>query len=207
MSSNKPYILKAGITGGIGSGKTTVCKVFETLGIPVYYADYHAKQLMVNDPRLVAGIKKLFGPESYFEDGSLNRPYVAGEVFGNDEKLRRLNRLVHPAVAEDSERWHHAQEKVPYTLKEAALLFESGNFNNLDKVITVFAPEELRIKRVMERDEATEESIRARMAKQMPEEEKIKRADFVVHNDGKHSIVEQVLDIHHKLLALNPRII
>ena len=200
MSKNTRTILKVGITGGIGSGKTTVCKVFEALGIPVYYADWHARQLMVNDPRLVAGVKELFGPDAYLEDGALNRPYIAEKVFNNDKKLQQLNHLVHPAVAEDAGRWHSAQENVPYTLKEAALLFESGNFKQLDKVITVFAPEKLRIQRVMERDQVSRKEVRARMAKQMPEEEKLKRADFVVYNDGSHSLVRQVWDIHRELI-------
>ncbi|MCO6478619.1 MAG: dephospho-CoA kinase [Phaeodactylibacter sp.] len=195
-------MLKVGITGGIGSGKTTACKVFETLGIPVYYADSQAKQLMVSDPRLVAGIKALFGPESYLRDGALNRPFIAQQVFSNDEKLKQLNALVHPAVAEDAERWHHAQENVPYTLKEAALLFESGSYKQLDKLITVSAPEKLRIQRVMERDGVSAEEVRARMKKQMPEEEKVKRSDFVIYNDGAHFLIRQVLDIHRALLAI-----
>ena len=201
MSKNTRTILKVGITGGIGSGKTTVCKVFEALGIPVYYADWHARQLMVNAPRLVAGVKELFGPDAYLEDGALNRPFIAKKVFNNDKKLQQLNHLVHPAVAEDADRWHSAQENVPYTLKEAALLFESGNYKHLDKVITVFAPEDLRIQRVMDRDQVSSTEVRARMAKQMPEEEKLKRADFVVYNDGTHSLIRQVWVIHQALLA------
>lgn len=203
MSNHGQDILKAGITGGIGSGKTTVCRVFETLGIPVYYADSHARQLMVSAPRLVAGVRELFGEESYLEDGALNRPFIAGQVFNNEEKLRQLNQLVHPAVAEDANRWHHAQENVPYTLKEAALLFESGSYRQLDKVITVFAPEELRIQRVMERDRVSAEEVRARMARQMPEEEKLERADYIVYNDGKHSLVRQVWDIHRELVGMS----
>ncbi len=203
MDNFRQPILKVGITGGIGSGKTTVCKIFELLGIPVYYADGQAKQLMVSDPRLVAGVKKLFGPDSYLPNGALNRPFIAEKVFSDDRKLEQLNHLVHPAVAEDGDRWHHAQENVPYTLKEAALLFESGNHRQLDKLITVFAPEELRIRRVVERDHSSPEEVRARMAKQMPEEEKMKRSDFVVYNDGKHSLIRQVLDIHNALLAIS----
>ena len=201
MSKNTRTILKVGITGGIGSGKTTVCKVFEALGIPVYYADWHARQLMVNAPRLVAGVKELFGPDAYLEDGALNRPYIAEKVFNNDKNLQQLNHLVHPAVAEDADRWHHAQENVPYTLKEAALLFESGINKQLDKVITVFAPEELRLQRVIARDKVSAKEVRARMVKQMPEAEKLKLADFVVYNDGAHSLVRQVWDIHQALLA------
>lgn len=202
MENYRQPILKAGITGGIGSGKTTVCKIFEALGIPVYYADWQAKQLMVSDPRLVAGVRKLFGPQSYLPNGALNRPFIAQKVFNDDQKLQQLNQLVHPAVFEDADRWHHAQKDAPYTLKEAALLFESGNYRQLDKVITIFAPEELRIRRVIERDGSTPQDVRARMAKQMPEEEKIKRADFVIYNDGEHSLIRQALDIHKALLAI-----
>ena len=202
MSKNKKPKLKVGVTGGIGSGKTTVCEVFEALGIPVYNADGRAKQLMVSDPRLVAGIKELFGPEAYLPGGTLNRPFIAGEVFNNDAKLQQLNNLVHPAVAEDADRWHNAQENTPYTIKEAALLFESGNSQHLNKMITVFAPVELRIQRVMERDGATKKEVLARMHKQMPEEEKMRLADYVIYNDGQHSLISQVLEIHHALLAL-----
>ncbi|MCB0572438.1 MAG: dephospho-CoA kinase [Phaeodactylibacter sp.] len=195
--------MKVGITGGIGSGKTTVCKIFEALGIPVYYADTRAKWLMAHDPVLVAGIKQLIGTKAYFGDGGLNRAFIAEAIFGNNEKLQKLNHLVHPAVAEDSERWHNAQKGAPYTLKEAALFFESGNDKAMDKMITVFAPEALRIQRVVERDQSNPESVRARMDKQMPEEEKIRRSDYVIHNDGQHSLIHQVMDIHRELLRLS----
>lgn len=195
--------MKVGITGGIGSGKTTVCKIFETLGIPVYYADMRAKWLMAQDPALVASIKELLGLKAYREDGSLDRAYIAQEVFGNATKLQQLNQLVHPAVAEDGERWHEAQKGVPYTLKEAALLFESGSYLAMDKMITVFAPEELRIQRVVARDHSSPEAVRARMAQQMPEEEKVRRADYVIHNDGQQPLIPQVLAIHRELLLLS----
>jgi dephospho-CoA kinase len=194
--------LKVGITGGIGSGKTTICKIFETLGIPVYYADGRAKWLMVNDPRLVAGVKKMFGEQAYFSHGALNRQYLADTVFSDPEKLQQLNQLVHPAVADDSSRWQNGQIGVPYTLKEAALLFESKNHLVLDKVITVSCPEAIRLKRVMERDKMSEAEVRARMERQMPEEEKVKLADYIIYNDGKKGLVPQVMAIHQQLLAL-----
>jgi dephospho-CoA kinase len=191
-------ILKVGITGGIGSGKTTVCQIFETLGIPVYYADQRAKWLMVHDPALVAGIKQLLGDKAYLPDGSLDRAYIAQRVFNATDLLQQLNQLVHPAVAEDGERWHCAQTGVPYTLKEAALLFESGTYQAMDKMITVFAPEEMRLQRVLARDGGEPDAVRARMKNQMPDEEKMRRADFVIYNDGRRSLVQQVLEIHGK---------
>ncbi len=195
-------MLKAGITGGIGSGKTTVCKIFETLGIPVYYADDRAKWLMVNDPELVEGIRKAFGEEAYTAEGALNRAYLAKTAFGDPEKLAKLNSLVHPAVFRDGSEWHHAQTGAPYTLREAALLFESGSYKAIDKMIVVTAPIDLRLQRVMERDNVPEAAVRARMEQQWPEEEKVKRADYLVHNDGEQLLLPQVLDIHRRLCAL-----
>lgn len=200
--SKPPPALKVGITGGIGSGKTTICHIFEALGIPVYFADGRAKWLMVNDPRLVTGIKQMFGEKAYYSNGTLNRRFLARTVFNDPEKLKRLNGLVHPAVADDSDRWQRGQEGVPYTLKEAALLFESKNHLILDKVITVFAPEAMRIDRVVSRDEMSAEEVRARMSKQMPEDEKLKMADYIIYNDGQQSLLPQVMNIHHELKAL-----
>jgi dephospho-CoA kinase len=195
-------MLKVGITGGIGSGKTTVCKIFETLGIPVYYADDRAKWLMENDEQLVKGIKDLFGEEAYTPEGKLNRPYIAQIVFSEKDKLSSLNQLVHPAVGLDGIRWNEAQTGVPYTLKEAALIYESGSYQLLDKVITVFAPKDLRIERVMARDQVDREAVESRIAKQMSEEEKMERADYVIYNDGNQSLIKQVYTIHKDLTSL-----
>ena len=191
-------MLKVGITGGIGSGKTTVCKMFETLGIPVYYADDRAKWLMTRAPEIRRAIIELFGAQAY-ENEQLNRAYIAGIVFKDPDKLKQLNAIVHPAVKKDGQAWQEQQKNIPYTLKEAALIFESGSFKDLDKVITVFAPEELRIQRILARDQTTEEAVKARMDQQMPEEEKIARADFVIYNDGVHSLIRQVYAIHEQL--------
>ncbi len=191
--------LQVGITGGIGSGKTTVCRLFEVLGIPVYYADERAKQLMVEDEALVRQIRDSFGDKAYTEEGQLNRAYLADIVFSNPEKLQQLNALVHPAVGRDSRRWHEEQTDAPYTLREAALIFESGSFRQLDKVITVTAPKELRIERVMRRDQVDREAVTARMENQLPEEEKVKRADYVIYNDGRRSLIHQVWAIHQWL--------
>ncbi|MBK7870120.1 MAG: dephospho-CoA kinase [Saprospiraceae bacterium] len=195
--------LKVGITGGIGSGKTTVCKIFETLGIPVYYADERAKWLMVNDPDLIKDIKVLFGEAAYDLEGHLNRKYISDIVFNNPEKLNQLNSLVHPAVAKDGSAWNQAQVGVPYTLREAALIYEAGINKHLDYVIVVTAPLELRIQRVMQRDQIPREAVEARIDKQMPEEEKVRLGDFVIVNDGEQALIPQVLAIHQKLCKEN----
>lgn len=194
---------KVGITGGIGSGKTTVCKIFETLGIPIYYADDRAKWLMVNSPALQTGIINLFGKESYDEEGQLNRAYIGGIAFKHPKKLQKLNALVHPAVFVDGENWQQEQlaHQFPYTLKEAALLYESGSHKFLDKMIVVTAPEELRIERVMKRDGLDKEAVQDRIARQMPEAEKVAQADYIITNDGQQLLIPQVLEIHQQLLA------
>lgn len=199
----KNKALKIGITGGIGSGKTTVCHIFETLGIPIYYADDRAKTLMIEDDNLIKGIKNLFGNAAYFEDGSLNRKYISGIAFSNPLILNELNALVHPAVHVDGERWHDAQTYAPYTLKEAALHFESGGFRFMDKMICVVAPKEVRIERVLLRGGLNRSEIEARMSKQLSDEEKIKQSDFVVHNDTQTGLIQQVLAIHKNLLKIH----
>ncbi|MGB0862155.1 MAG: dephospho-CoA kinase [Saprospiraceae bacterium] len=191
--------MKIGITGGIGSGKTTICKIFEVLGIPVYYADDRAKRLMVENEILKKGIIELFGKNAYLENGELNRAHIAGIAFKDANILKALNNLVHPAVHKDANEWADAQTDAPYSLREAALIFEGGGYKLLDKVITVFAPKEVRIERVMARDKVDKAAVEARISKQMPDEEKIKLADFVIINDGKTSLVEQVVKIHRLL--------
>lgn len=190
---------RIGITGGIGSGKTTACRIFAALGIPVYYADDRAKWLMQNDPKLVAALKDAFGENTYDEQGLLNRPYLAEIVFNNKEQLSILNGLVHPAVREDGIQWDEQHQATPYTLREAALLYESGIDQLLDQVITVTAPEDLRIQRVIGRDGLSAEQVKARIDKQWPEEKKVDLADFVIHNDGQHSLIRQVYQIHQQL--------
>ncbi len=191
--------LRIGITGNIGSGKTTVCQIFATLGIPIYYADPAARRLMETDPALIRAITKLLGPRAYNPDGSLDRAYVAKQIFGNERLLRPLNNLVHPAVGRDGLRWHRAQSGVPYTLYEAALIYESSGDRAMDAVIVVRAPEAIRVRRVMERDGVSEADVRARMARQWPEARKVDQADFVIDNDGEHALVPQVLAIHRTL--------
>lgn len=199
----KKKILQVGITGGIGSGKTTICKMFEAIGIPVYYADVRAKKLMTESPILVQKITELLGTAAYAEDGTLNRAYIAQQVFEDKDKLNQLNALVHPAVHADGKSWHEHQTNVPYTLNEAALMVESGGYRRMDKLITVFAPEHIRIQRVMKRDGSTAEAVQARIQKQLPEIEKIKVADFIINNTGDFSLIKQVYAIHQKLIQSN----
>jgi dephospho-CoA kinase len=191
-------MLSIGLTGGIGSGKSTVARVFETLGIPVYYADDAAKRLMNEDGPLKDAITRHFGAEAY-RDGRLDRAWLGAQVFGNPERLQLLNSLVHPATIADAAAWMHRQQS-PYAIKEAALLFESNGDEALDYVIGVSAPEAERIRRVMERDGADEASIRKRMAGQLDESEKMRRCDFVIVNDGQQMVIPQVLQIHEELV-------
>jgi len=192
-------MLKIGITGGIGSGKSTVCGIFETLGVPVYYADTRAKQLMQQDPALIAALQKHFGAAVFSANGQLDRAYLSGLVFGDAEKVALLNSLVHPVVAADSEAWMAMHHKEPYVLKEAALLFESGSYRALDAIICVTAPLALRLKRVMERDGTSREAVLARIHHQWPQEEKDALADYLIVNDGTQLLLPQVLNIHSAL--------
>lgn len=194
-------MLKIGITGGIGSGKSTVARVFETLGIPVYSADDAAKRLMQEDPELKKQIIELLG-ESAYENGRLNRAWISAQTFGNPETVQKLNAIVHPVTIRDAASWM-ASQTTDYTLKEAALIFESGAEKSLDYVIGVSAPEELRIRRVMERDGSTREAIVKRMQSQLSEDEKMKRCDFVIYNDEQQMIIPQVLALHQQLLQLS----
>ncbi len=194
--------LRVGITGGIGSGKSVVCKIFEVLGIPIYYADERAKWLMVNDLNLVHAIRASFGDLTYDANGQLNRSYLAERVFHDEQQLQRLNALVHPAVARDSASWNAVQVGMPYTLREAALIYEAGIDKQLDKVIVVTAPLDVRIQRVMMRDRVPREAVKARISKQMPESEKVQRANFVILNDGTQPLIQQVLKVHNQLCDL-----
>ncbi len=196
-------MLKIGITGGIGSGKTTVCKVFETLGIPVFYADIVAKQIMTTDPILISGIVATFGKASYFENHKLNNKHIADIVFNNPVELAKLNALVHPAVFRAFDEWDaKLPTDIPYSLKEAALLFESGSYEMCEKVILVTSPHALKLARVTARDQVAPEHVLARMDKQFSDKQKLKIADFVIANDENQSIILQVLDLHQQFLAL-----
>ncbi len=195
-------MLKIGVTGGIGSGKSTVCRIFETLGIPVYYADDEAKKIMVQDKELIRMVKSTFGEETYYSDGSLNRKYLANIVFNDNTELSKLNQLVHPRLFEHGESWFEKHSHQPYALKEAAILFESGMQHVLDKVILITASKETRIKRVMLRDDVSQSEVEARMSKQMSDEEKMKLSDFHVINNQSDFLIPQILKIHNCLLKL-----
>lgn len=192
-------MLRIGITGGIGSGKTTVCKVFELLGIPVFYADTAAKLAMTDDPILVEGVKQVFGQESYHLNGTLNNVHIASIVFNQQSELDKLNALVHPAVFKAFEKWVETKSS-PYVLKEAALLFESGSYKQCDKTILVTSPMELKLARVMKRDNVSDEQVKARMDKQLTDEQKTKMADYFISNTPANSIILQVLDLHQMFL-------
>lgn len=200
MKNHKPLLV--GITGGIGSGKSTVARIFSILGIPIYYADDRAKWLMANDPKLKKQIMDHFGNESYSEDGILNRAFLATKVFADEEKVKIINSLVHPAVRLDFENWSNAQNS-HYVLKEAALLFETGSYKDLDKVINVSTPIKIRISRVLMRDpHRNEKQINDIIDKQLPDEEKNKLADFIIKNTDNKMLIPQVLEIHNQLLKL-----
>lgn len=197
-------VLKVGITGGIGSGKTTACKLFEKLGIPVYYADERGKYLMQHEHHLIDEIKNIFGKDAY-ENGILNRKLIADVVFQDSAKLELLNALVHPAVYHDMECWllEKGKQSFAYVLKEAALLVETGAYKTLDKLIVVTAPFDIRVKRVKERDSLSNEDILARMRNQLPEDQKVKLADYVIANNSDLDYLEQqVRFIHNSILSL-----
>jgi dephospho-CoA kinase len=191
-------MVKIGLTGGIGSGKTTVAKIFEVLGIPVYYADDAAKQLMNNDERIKQQIMQHFGALSYIE-GKLNKIYLAKTVFADIEKTELINSIIHPVTIADAELWMDKQTSA-YAIKEAALIFEAKAEKKLDLIIGVQTPLPLRIKRVMQRDHITEEAVLARIQKQMNEEEKMSRCNFIITNDEEQLIIPQVVAIHEKIM-------
>ncbi len=191
-------MLRIGLTGGIGSGKSTVARIFKVLGIPVYDADSASKRLMAENEQLKDQIKNSFGEEAY-KDGRLNRKYLAEEVFHNNEKLILLNSFVHPATIKDAGEWMRKQ-KVPYLIKEAALIFESGSQKDLDYVIGVKAPLALRLQRAIERDKVTAEQVKARMNMQMDEEIKMRLCNYVIVNDEQQLLIPQVLELHEKFL-------
>lgn len=193
-------MFKVGITGGMGSGKSTVAHVFETLGIPVYYADDAAKRMMNEHEPLKQQLIQQFGEQTY-ENGQLNRAYLASKVFKNADQLAILNNIIHPVTIADANAWMNKQQ-APYCLKEAALIFESGGHQHLDQVVGVAAPTALRIHRVMQRDQFSREEIIQRMSKQMSESIKLKLCDFVVINDDQRLVIPQVLKIHEQLLQL-----
>jgi dephospho-CoA kinase len=196
-------MLTVGITGGIGSGKSLACRVFEWLGVPVYYADLRAKYLIANNPELKEKITALLGSEAYSNEGTYQTAWVAQQVFNNEKLMAKLNAIVHPAVKIDTQVWMEEQKKsgAPYVIKEAALLFESGAWKELNSIIYVYAPEKLRLARVQERDGMTKESFYQRVKSQWPENLKADKSQYIIYNDGSTSILKQIIDLHRTLLS------
>ncbi|WP_294601110.1 dephospho-CoA kinase [uncultured Rikenella sp.] len=207
MSLNTPRLpLRVGLTGGIGSGKSTVSRLLQLLGIPVYNADLAARQLMENDPSLQEAIIHHFGPESYITENQaqrLNRPYLANRVFGHPERLAALNRLVHPAVERDFERWAAQWDSLPspppYVVEEAAILIESGAHRLMDRIVTVTAPEPIRLQRIIRRDRTTATAARARISAQLSDPQRASYADFTLTADDRQLLIPQVLALHTAL--------
>ncbi|MFV0484420.1 MAG: dephospho-CoA kinase [Bacteroidales bacterium] len=194
-------MLKIGLTGGIGSGKTTVAKMFIELGIPVYFADPKARELMEKDQELIDGIKQLLGDDAYTDCGELDRIFIAKQIFGNDDKREELNFLLAPILKRDFDNWSNEQI-APYVIQEAAILFETGSYKNFDKLVLVTAPEHLRINRVVERDGTSMAQVKKRMDSQWKDAVKIKLADYIIVNENIDTLEAQVKSIDRELSAL-----
>ena len=193
-------MLKIGLTGGLGSGKSTIAQIFEVLGIPVYYADLSSKRLMNENDKLKAAVQNAFG-EEVFPGGKLDRKKLAAIVFKDETKLALLNSIVHPVTLEDADKWMKEQT-APYVIKEAALIFESGSQQSLDYVIGVRSPLPLRLQRAMQRDNISRDEAMARIHRQINEEIKMRLCDFVIVNDEQQMVIPQVLELHQKFLTL-----
>ncbi|HVB03695.1 MAG TPA: dephospho-CoA kinase [Chitinophagaceae bacterium] len=191
-------MLKVGITGGIGSGKSTVCHIFTLLGIPVYQADLAARELMESDPGLMASLRSSFG-EQVYRTGKIDRQFLGRIVFTHPESLQLLNGLVHPVVLRHAQDWIN-QQQGPYVIREAALMVESGAFRQVDLLVGISAPQPLRIRRAMKRDGLTREEVLQRIRQQMPEDQKMARCEYLLYNDEKQLLIPQVLDLHNQLL-------
>jgi dephospho-CoA kinase len=195
-------MIRVGITGGIGSGKTLVCKVLEQLGVPVYNADTAARNIMESDEEIRHDLTRLLG-NGIYTGMSLNRTLVSSLIFGNEELLKALNGIVHPRVALHFEAWCNQQSGAPYVAEESAILFESGIWQRFDKILLVTATEEVRFSRALQRPGMTMEKIRAVVKNQLPESEKIVRSHVVIHNDGKALILPDILRLHDSMINQN----
>lgn len=189
-----------GLTGGIGSGKTTVASIFKHLGIPVFIADEEAKKLLEQDTTLQQELANLLGAQ-LIKNGEVDKAYMAQKIFSNKNLLQKVNHLIHPAVAVAFKKWF-AQQNAPYVLREAAILFESGSHKDCDKVVVVTAPESIRLERVIKRSGETLHQVKRRIDQQWPQEKKDQVADYLIKNYGDFSLIEQVLNVHESLLGL-----
>ncbi|MCF2503041.1 dephospho-CoA kinase [Dyadobacter sp. CY107] len=188
--------LQIGITGGIGSGKSVVCKLFSCLGIPVYNADSRAKWLTNHNQQIINRVVALLGRDSYDAEGRYNTSYVSSLVFNNDDLLKKLNAIIHPVVMQDTADWVQNHATSPYVVKEAAIMNKAGDRNSLDYVVVVEAPLELRVSRILQRDKRSEDEIRAIVKRQVSDEDRKKVADFLINNDEESALIPQVLKLH-----------
>ena len=191
-------MIVVGLTGGIGSGKTTVAKQFELLGIPIYIADEEAKKLMNRSKIIKRKLIELFGNEAYV-DNQLNRAFIADIIFKNKEYLQKMNAIIHPRVAKHFNKWMKKQS-APYVIKEVAILFENGGYEFCDYVITVIAPKKLRLSRLLKRDNTTKDKIEAIIKNQWTDEQKVKLSQFVITNEDLENTKKQVVKVHNQLL-------
>ncbi len=199
-------MLKVGITGGIGSGKSLICKVFELLGIPVFNSDSEAKNIMNSDQEVMNNLKDLLGTKAYNNNG-LNRDFLRQTIFKNRNLLEKINTIVHPAVRKYFRAWCEHHTEYPYVIQEAAILFESGASQQLDRIITIYSPEHIRIKRTVDRDGTSVEEVKRIIEKQMPDSEKIKRSDAVIYNYDPYMVLPQVVEIYNNLISLSSNLL
>ncbi|MEM6719035.1 MAG: dephospho-CoA kinase [Bacteroidota bacterium] len=194
-----------GLTGGIGSGKTTIAKMFHDLGVSIYIADIEAKKIMHTSKEIREELIAAFGEEAYI-DGELNRSYLSKIVFNQPEELKKINAIVHPRVGQHFKDWHEARSKEPYIIKEVAILFENDSYKYCDEIITVVAPLEMRFERLLQRDQTTREAIQSRMNNQWSDAQKIALSDYVIHNEDLEAAKAQVAKIHQEISTLGKKI-
>ncbi len=192
-------MLKIGLTGGIGSGKSVVGKIFQLLDIPVYIADIEAKKIMISNKTVQQQLIAAFGKKVYSSKNTINKTYLSSVIFNCPEALEQINAIVHPAVRSDFQQWCLLQKNAPYIIQESAILFDTGIYRQFDKTITVTANEKLRIQRVVQRDNITEKQVAERIKNQLSEEQRINKADFIIYNNTE-MLIPQVLKIHQTIL-------
>ena len=193
-------MLKVGITGGIGSGKSIVCEVFKHFGIPVYYADIEANNLIISDKNIKKQLIEHFGKKIYSRN-QLNKSRFSSIIFNDKKALQKVNSIIHPVVRQNFKDWIKKNKDKKYIIKEAALLFESGTYQDLDEIITISAPEHIKIKRIMNRDKTDKESVQKRIRNQISDTEKIRKSDHVIYNNGSQLILPQILSLHKIFLT------